>query len=952
MAESKSESEKTREQLLDELQQLRRRLAELEKSAPVERRNDENRISREFIDHTQRQSAAAIFTIDMDGRIKRASDGVAAISGYDLTELIDAHHSLIFNLEAHPQTSDHFLDVTLHGKVIERHEAEITHKSGCNRIIRLSAAPIFKNDGISGLVGVIEDVSAQRHAERALKNGDEKYHRLVETIPTILLVLAPDGEIVDLNAAAGSLHGCNKENAVGRNYLHDFLPAEAQEKVKKDMAGVLAGESARDYEIPVVAADGSRRVIMWNMDRLLDGEGSIVGIVAVGLDVTDQKQAEKQIRESETHYRALFQNVLDYILVLELRDNGPPVIVDANDAAFGKHGYSREELIGQPITFLDPGVSPNEMEELAHQLSSGKPFRFEREHQRKDGSVFTVEIVAQMLSIGGREILYTIERDITERKQAELAMEEQRQFLEALLDNIGEGVVSCNARGELVRFNEVARQLHGLPEEPITPEKWAEHYDLYEADGCTPLAKERIPLFRALRGERIVNQEIVVASKHGAPQWLVASGQQLRDAEGNVSGAVVSMHNITERKQIELALKESEARYRAVVQDQTEVISRFLPDGNFTFVNDVFCKFFQTSREEVLDGTWKMVALDEDALMVEEKLARLAPANPIVSIENRVKLPDGSIHWMEFINRGFFDEHGTLTEIQSVGRNITDRKLAEEALRSSESSLKEAQTIAQMGRWEFDIIGNKLQWSDTIYEIFEIDKERFGASYEAFLDAVHPDDREMVNKAYSDSLKHKKPYRTEHRLLMKDGRIKWVSEQCHTDYDSQGRALRSVGVVQDITERKLAENALQTSLRLSEFALTHSLDELLTRTLDEAEALTGSQIGFFHFLEEDQETLQLQAWSTNTMQNMCKAEGNQKHYPVDEAGVWVDCIRQRGAVIHNDYPGMPNKKGLPEGHAPVIREMVLPIIRGDRIKAIIGVGNKEMDYDPKIRQGC
>lgn len=146
-------------------------------------------------------------------------------------------------------------------------------------------------------------------------------------------------------------------------------------------------------------------------------------------------------------------------------------------------------------------------------------------------------------------------------------------------------------------------------------------------------------------------------------------------------------------------------------------------------------------------------------------------------------------------------------------------------------------------------------------------------------------------------------------------------------------------------ERKRAENIMQARLRLLEFANSHSTDELLTATLDEIEALTGSTIGFYHFLESDQKTLSLQNWSTNTLKTLCTAAGKDSHYDIAQAGVWVDCVHERHPVIHNDYPSLPHRKGMPEGHAPVVRELVVPIFRGGLIKAIIGVGNKPTHYN-------
>jgi PAS domain S-box-containing protein len=147
-----------------------------------------------------------------------------------------------------------------------------------------------------------------------------------------------------------------------------------------------------------------------------------------------------------------------------------------------------------------------------------------------------------------------------------------------------------------------------------------------------------------------------------------------------------------------------------------------------------------------------------------------------------------------------------------------------------------------------------------------------------------------------------------------------------------------------IQQRDQTERVTQMRLRLIQFANTHSLSELLQATLDEIEALIGGTIGYFHFLEADQKTLWLQAWSTNTLGRMCKATGKDSHYPIEQAGVWADCVRQRQAVIHNDYAALPNRKGLPKGHAAIMREMAVPIMRNEKIVAILGIGNKPREF--------
>ena len=123
-----------------------------------------------------------------------------------------------------------------------------------------------------------------------------------------------------------------------------------------------------------------------------------------------------------------------------------------------------------------------------------------------------------------------------------------------------------------------------------------------------------------------------------------------------------------------------------------------------------------------------------------------------------------------------------------------------------------------------------------------------------------------------------------------------------------------------------------------------TVDELMTLAIDEVELLTDSRIGFFHTLDEDSMTVSLQGWSTRTVREYCRASATRRHYPVDRAGVWGDCVRERKGVIHNDYDALPHRKGFPEGHAAVFRELLVPVFREERIVAILGVGNKPSPY--------
>ncbi len=145
-----------------------------------------------------------------------------------------------------------------------------------------------------------------------------------------------------------------------------------------------------------------------------------------------------------------------------------------------------------------------------------------------------------------------------------------------------------------------------------------------------------------------------------------------------------------------------------------------------------------------------------------------------------------------------------------IVRDISERKLAEHELLRRQEQLSQAEALAHIGNWELDLVQNRLDWSDEIFRIFEIDQSRLEPSYEGFLNAIHPDDRELVDVTYHRSIESGDPYEITHRLLMQDGRIKWVIEKGQTFYE-RGKAIRSIGTVQDITKRKQAEDALRNS---------------------------------------------------------------------------------------------------------------------------------------------
>ena len=346
--------------------------------------------------------------------------------------------------------------------------------------------------------------------------------------------------------------------------------------------------------------------------------------------------------------------------------------------------------------------------------SAGEPQACELRLVKSDGATFWAHLVATVAQApstspggelaepsgqadDGAPVCRVTLSDITARKQAEKALESEHAFLSAVFDNIQEAIIICNEEGRISRFNEAARRLHALPEQPIPPDQWAEYYDLYQPDGMTPLPVADIPLFRALQGEHVDDAEIVVAPKHSHPHTLVCSGQALTGKTGKTMGAIVTMHDITARKQAEASLRQLKELNESIVQNMTEGIVMTDVAGRITFANPALATMLGYAPEELIDQLWQIFVPPAQQAIAQDADARRA-AGQSDRYEIELQRSDGAL--IAVLVSGsprFAPNTGHFAGALAVFTDITERKRAEKTLAEERQRLDYILEVTRTG---------------------------------------------------------------------------------------------------------------------------------------------------------------------------------------------------------------------------------------------------------------
>ncbi len=695
----------------------------------------------------------------------------------------------------------------------------------------------------------------------------------------------------------------------------------------------------KPYEVLGIRKDGSTfPVEIIGKATTYKGRKVRVGSVQ---DITERKRVEESLRESEERFRSLYEN--STIGIYRTTPDGK--IVLANPALVKMLGYSSfEELSLRNLKNegYKPTYSRTQFLELIERDSVVKGL--ESAWIRNDGTTFYVRESARAIRDKRGTTLYydgTVE-DITERKQAEVSLQESEEKYRAIIETTSEWIWEIDVHGKHTFSNQGIESVLGYT---VSEFLGTNAFNFMETVDQEKVKRKLPDLITSKEGWR--NWVIRWYHKNGTLRYLESNANPILDSDGNLLGFRGADRDITDRIKAEESLRQSEEKFRSLAENTSDWIWEVDIDGRYTYSNPKVHDILGYKIEEVIGKTpFEFIKPDNAARITEQFKQAVSTGQPFSDLENVNIHKDGHEVVIETSGTPVFDAEQKLIGYRGIDRDITQRKLAVKTLQESEERFRK---IFEEGQLGITIAGPDFKFinvNPAFCRMIGYTNEEL--STRTFAD-ITPKDRVSIDRENVLALQRNEiqQYRTEKQYLKKNGELFWGSLHTSILRDNEGNVIHYFAMVEDITERKQAEELLRVRMELMEFAVTHSLEELLQKTLDEVGRLTNSPIGFYHFVEADQKTLSLQAWSTRTVQEFCKAEGKGMHYNIDEAGVWVDCVRELRPIIHNDYASLPHRKGMPEGHAKVIRELVVPILRGDRIVAILGVGNKPSDYVQK-----
>jgi PAS domain S-box-containing protein len=411
----------------------------------------------------------AIFLVDPATRlIIECNDAATRIFGYSYEELVGSETTSLHVDRAHVEQFGREAKATYEVPGYYTREFEMRRKDGCVFPTEHFVRPIHDPDGrILYVVSLVRDITERKLADKALRESEDRYRKLVEISPDSV-ILHQEGKIIYLNPAAVTLIGATSpDEIIGKNVL-DYIQTDFREAVKTNIQKDLEGVSTSLMELPMVRPDGTRVIVEGRGIRTVSNGKPAVQVTLK--DVTASRQAERVLQESELLFREVFNHANDAVFLLERTPHGPGNYLLVNDKAVRMLGYSKEELLElSPRDIVPEETQKKIMPVVIKKLLKDGHATFESSHRRKDGSIYPVEVSTHTFRYKEKDVDLSIVRDITERKRAEELARESEVRFRTVFENAGDAIAVHDPEGNFVEVNDViCRRLGYSREELLT----------------------------------------------------------------------------------------------------------------------------------------------------------------------------------------------------------------------------------------------------------------------------------------------------------------------------------------------------------------------------------------------------------------------------------------------------------------------------------------------------
>jgi len=532
------------------------------------------------------------------------------------------------------------------------------------------------NGSIEYFVVLVQDITQRKLMEVALQNSESRYRTIFNNAAVGIVLINRAGEYIQFNNRWAEILGYpayELQKLKNTDVCHPDDIAEVTARTEK-----IFNHELDHYHLEKRYIHKNGNVLWLDsfISTLRDAEHNIEAILGIAIDITARKQVERE-RDRLFNLSVDMQSIATF----------EGYFKQLNIAWEQTLGWSLEDLTSHPFfDFVHPDDIPPS-EKVFAKLKSGKSILgFENRYRCREGGYRWISWNAYPLIDQGQ--IYSIARDITERKQSEFALRDAHERLITILDSIESLVYVADMKTyELLYVNKYGQDTFG---EVVGEQCWKALQKSFSMP-CDFCSNPKL-LDEAGRPNGVYTAEICNTLNN---KWYLTRDRAIYWVDGRLVRLQIAT-DITEIKRTEAALKNSERRYRAIVQDQTELICRISPEGKLSFVNHAYCRYFGKTKEELL-GMYFVQMIDEDFQLFKQRVSILTQAAPVCETEHCVNLPNGEVRWQHWIKRAMFDEAGKLLEYQAVGRDITERKQTEEELRRA----KEAAEAATQAKSDF-----------------------------------------------------------------------------------------------------------------------------------------------------------------------------------------------------------------------------------------------------------